>query len=564
MPDAPPLDPTVDAILAVARALASTFELDELLERILETVSRVVDAERSTLFLVDAETGELRTQVAQGTARKDMVLAPDTGIAGWVARHGTSVRLDDAYADPRFYAAWDDETGYRTRALLCVPFRSSDAGRVAGGRVVGVMQCLNKPGGFTPNDQTMLEAIGHQCALAIDNATLVSRLEQRNQELARTHAQLRRKAEELEILVELERAIAHARGEEAVLREALALVCSLFETSEASALVVGDPSQVVSVQTRDRGEARDRASLRVRLRTRRISREWADALLLRADGPILSGTDGSREASVAIEVGGQRIGLLQITHLTDVADSGLRVLSLVGARVGQAIGALREEAVHDRNERLTMLGQMMSGVIHDLRTPISAIGGYAELMSDEPDPDERGYYLSRIRTGLSQLEAMTTEVLEFSRGSWDLALEEVDVREFVGSVRQVVMPDIDRFGAVLVVEGELDQRARFDPNRLRRVLSNLARNAGEAGARTIRWKVDRDREWLAFTVADDGPGISDAIRHRLFQPFATHGKSGGTGLGLAMAKKIVEAHGGTIEVGSDPGGGASFRIALPG
>src|SRR5690606_10620965 len=134
----------------------------------------------------------------------------------------------------------------------------------------------------------------------------------------------------------------------------------------------------------------------------------------------------------------------------------------------------------------------------------------------------RGYYLSRIRTGLQHLEAMTTEVLEFSRGSWQLSLEEVDVREFVTSVRQVVVPDIDRFGALLVVEGDLDQKARFDPNRLRRVLSNLARNAGEAGARTIRWRVEGGREWLSFTVSDDGPGIAEAIRHRLFEPFATH------------------------------------------
>ncbi|MCA9494937.1 MAG: GAF domain-containing protein, partial [Myxococcales bacterium] len=339
-----PTDRSVEAILAVARTLASTLDLDLLFERILDTLTPVVAADRSTLFLVES-TGELRTRVAQGTDRRDLVLPAGTGIAGWVAEHGSSVRLEDAYADPRFYTAWDDETSYRTKSLLCVPFRNAE------GTVVGVMQCLNKPDGFSAHDQALLEAIGHQCAVALDNARLVRRLEQRNEELAKAHAQLRKKTDELEILSRLERSIGTARDEDTVLREALGLVCELFDTRDASALLVGDVSVVVSVHASDAGEPRQE----IRMRTKRISRQWADALLLRFDGPTLSGDEEGHHVVSAIEVDGQRLGALQIVRLAAVEESGLRVLSMIAGRVGRAISALREQAVNDRDERLQML-----------------------------------------------------------------------------------------------------------------------------------------------------------------------------------------------------------------
>ena len=106
----------------------------------------------------------------------------------------------------------------------------------------------------------------------------------------------------------------------------------------------------------------------------------------------------------------------------------------------------------------------------------------------------------------------------------------------------------------------------FDEEKMQRVFHNLARNAAEAiGGRagTCRLEVDRsDSGSLVLTFADDGPGVSEQIRERLFDSFTTHGKKTGTGLGLAIVRSIVEDHGGTISMESEPGN-TSFTIVLP-
>lgn len=537
--------PHLQAVLDVARSVGSTLDLDLLLARIMTTVTRMSGADRSTLYIVDAETGELWSRVAQGTGTLEIRLPRGQGLAGWVATHEQAVLLDDAYADPRFSRAWDDETGYRTRSLLCVPFRN------ASGAVVGVMQCLNKEGGFTEEDRDLLEAIGGICAVAIENAFLVRSLEARNVELARAEAQLRRANAELRILVELERALGQARDEGTILQQALMRLGALFGATDASALLVGDTPHVVSL-TGDQ------------LRVRPISRDWAEALLERIDAPLLSSDGGEGQViSAPIEVGGQKIGALQVVHHADAEGGGVRALELVAGRIGSAIAALREHADRERQERLSLVGQMMSGILHDVRTPISAVAGYAELMAEEEDAEAREYFVRRIRNALQLMEEMTQEVLQFARGERDIMVQGLELADFVASTLEVVRPELDRFGTVLEIEGDATGPVRFDVGKVRRVVANLARNAGQAGAKRLVWRIARPDGNVVFELADDGPGIPADLRGRLFQPFATFGKQGGTGLGLAMARRIVEAHGGTISANSGEAAGTTFRIELP-
>ena len=107
---------------------------------------------------------------------------------------------------------------------------------------------------------------------------------------------------------------------------------------------------------------------------------------------------------------------------------------------------------------------------------------------------------------------------------------------------------------------------RVDESKIKRVLFNLARNACQAmgAGGTFIWNVTREQDTLIFECIDTGPGIPREMQGKLFESFATHGKLDGTGLGLAMAKKIVDAHCGAISCTSAPGQGATFRIQLPG
>jgi HD-GYP domain-containing protein (c-di-GMP phosphodiesterase class II) len=163
----------LSGILEVAKALVAERDLDKLLTLILQASKRVVDADRCSLFLVDRERSELWTKVAQGSA-KEIRIPLDRGIAGAVATSGQSINIADAYADPRFNPAVDKQTGYHTKAILCVPMRSAE------GEVVGVVQALNKIDGthFDSEDEELLGALGGQAAAAVNNALLHQEIEQ--------------------------------------------------------------------------------------------------------------------------------------------------------------------------------------------------------------------------------------------------------------------------------------------------------------------------------------------------------------------------------------------------
>ena len=167
------------ALVDVANRVSDTLSLDVLFVRLLEVVTESLDAERSSLFLHDAETGELFSRVMQGNAVGEVRFPAGQGIAGSVFTSGAGEIIPDAYADPRFNRWVDTETGYRTRNLLCVPIRNNR------GEVIGVTQALNKRAGeFDTEDMQALEALSSQAAAALENARMFERVERSQREEA--------------------------------------------------------------------------------------------------------------------------------------------------------------------------------------------------------------------------------------------------------------------------------------------------------------------------------------------------------------------------------------------
>ncbi len=154
------------SILDVAKAMQAQRNIEHLLPLILTEASKVVHADRCSLFLLDRERNELWSKIAQG-ASGEIRFPVGTGIAGAVAQSGEVLNLPDAYADPRFNRSFDLSSGYRTQSILCVPMRD------ASGEIVGVIQALNsKEGPFDGEDEELLLALGGQAASAIENALL--------------------------------------------------------------------------------------------------------------------------------------------------------------------------------------------------------------------------------------------------------------------------------------------------------------------------------------------------------------------------------------------------------
>jgi HD-GYP domain-containing protein (c-di-GMP phosphodiesterase class II) len=160
----------LQSILDVAKAMTAERQLDRLLALVVDEAAKVAEADRCTLFLVDREKGELWSKVAHGT--KTIRVPLGAGIVGAVAASGAAVRIDDAYADPRFNREVDRGTGYRTHTILAVPMRNTH------GEVVGVLQALNRrDGAFTAEDEELLGALAGPAASAIENAVLNEEIE---------------------------------------------------------------------------------------------------------------------------------------------------------------------------------------------------------------------------------------------------------------------------------------------------------------------------------------------------------------------------------------------------
>ncbi|MGE0385794.1 MAG: GAF domain-containing protein [Gammaproteobacteria bacterium] len=134
------------------------------IERLVHAAAQLTDADRASLFLIDAGTGELWSTVAMGLDQDEIRIAPGSGIAGWVVAHGESINSAEANEDPRFDPQVDLRTGYRTRTVLCVPVRD------ASGAAVGAIEVVNKRlGTFSEDDEHLLRAFGDQLAVAVEN-----------------------------------------------------------------------------------------------------------------------------------------------------------------------------------------------------------------------------------------------------------------------------------------------------------------------------------------------------------------------------------------------------------
>ena len=167
------------ALADIANRVSDTLSLDVLFPRLMAVVTEALNADRSSLFLYDAEADELFSRVMQGDTIGEMRFPGNVGVAGAVFASGEAVIIADAYADPRFNQEVDRHTGYHTRNILCVPIRNKKR------ELIGITQVLNKQGGdFDAEDQRLLEGLSLQASAALENAHLFEKVERQQREEA--------------------------------------------------------------------------------------------------------------------------------------------------------------------------------------------------------------------------------------------------------------------------------------------------------------------------------------------------------------------------------------------
>lgn len=219
----------------------------------------------------------------------------------------------------------------------------------------------------------------------------------------------------------------------------------------------------------------------------------------------------------------------------------------------------------ERNERLAAMGEMVAGLAHQLRTPLSAAMLYtSSLRKPELSATDRERVGERAIERLRYLERLIGDMLRFARGD-QLGRQRFAVCELVRELAHTLEPvakarNVDFSTDCACGEREISGDRKALAGALTNLMENALQAAGEGGQ--VRVEVFVHQEHIVFRVADNGPGIAAAEQARVFEPFFTT-RAEGTGLGLAIARGVARAHGGDIALDSVPGQGATFTLILP-
>jgi PAS domain S-box-containing protein len=544
------------ALQETTQAVASTLELDKLLNLITQQATTLFQGTGGIINLVDWEKKEDEVVVASGSAASALGWrSPLEGnLSGWVALHNQPVisnqlRSDDR-VDPRVRSG-----ELLMQSVVIAPLTIKD-------QVIGTLVVQDKQGGkaeFNQADLDLLVAFANQAAIAIENARLFEQTE------AALKA-LRVSEERFALAVQgandgiwdwdiknntlywsprMKELLGYADGELDV----------DFDTFE-SHLHPDDRERVGAVIE---AHLKDRVTYDVeqRLRTKSGEYRWFSA----------------RGQALWDETGNP---LRMIGFTSDITERkrAEKVLKEYSERLEEMVEE-RTRALRDaqealiRQEKLAVLGQLAGGVGHELRNPLGAISNavyFLNMALEEPDPDVKET-LEILQKEVRTSEMIISSLLDFARTK-PPTRRKVDINEVVQeALSRITVPE------TVEVVSQLDETLSIilaDPDQLGQVFGNITLNAIQAMAKGGQLVVKTSEvseklpksEWVAVSFADTGVGISEENLGKIFEPlFTTRAK--GIGLGLAVTKALVEGHEGTIEVQSELGKGSTFTVRLP-
>ncbi|MBR6198985.1 MAG: GAF domain-containing sensor histidine kinase [Spirochaetales bacterium] len=261
------------------------------------------------------------------------------------------------------------------------------------------------------------------------------------------------------------------------------------------------------------------------------------------------------------------IGAIEAINKIDNEDgflpSDLRVLTIISNQTAKAIETTKILQESQNQDRLATIGKMSYGIIHDIKNPMAIIKGYAELIGmKEP---KMSSYTEKIISSIDRLVGMTQELLDYSRGEINLACRTYNVPEFISGFIEMIKNSFEAADIRIEQDIQYNGDICFDKDRMLRVMFNISTNAKDAmpDGGIFMIKVSEQNGEVTFSLRDTGIGMPDNIKKTAFEPFVTHGKSNGTGLGMSITKRIIETHGGRIWLTSEEGVGTEIAFTIP-
>ncbi len=552
------------SIQQIGQSLSSELNRDRLLLLIMNEVTKLMHAERGTLFIVDSEKGELWSKIAQKAEIKEIRLKIGVGIAGYVAKTGENINIIDAYKDDRFDPTTDKKTGYKTRTILCMPIREPVKEKNKIGNVIGVLQILNKIDSiFTKDDEELLKSLASQISISLVNSRLYSKLED--------------KVNELNMLFDLEKELSRAYDQNELLQNLLVLISKILNVNHAILLLSDKAGKNYSLRwaynldvdkIRKMSLALDKgiwntlisqATLYIanekNKETEMLTRDLSEDVNQVVGSPLIS--DGKVIGAIVFVNKNSEKGYF--------SQNDERIITSVAGQLTRGVVNYRLKEEKMNEDRLATIGNMMSAIVHDLRTPMNNIYGFVDLMCEEDDTETRTEFADIINQQIKTLTNMTTDVLDFAKGKANVLLRKYPADRLVKEFVRFFENDVKNRGYILEMKADVNAMIYIDPDKLKRVFMNIMKNSLEAMDKggIFKLKAEEINGEILFNLSDNGSGIPEEIQDKLFDSFVTSGKEGGTGLGLAIVKKVVEEHKGHIEVESTLGKGTTFKIYIP-
>lgn len=574
------------ALNELGSVLASTLDPRKLYRLIMDWIQNLMGVEASSLLLKDEQTDELVFQIGlgdQGASVQGRRLKSDQGIAGWVFQHGWPLLVPDVREDTRFYRRMDEETGFQTKSVLCVPLKTQET-------VIGVIQVLNRPTdrAFTEEDLNLLSTIAAHATTALENARLFQ--------------ETRTRAKKLRALAEVSRALTATLDLQQVSELIVGLSSKLLNapvtslwTLEGNTLVlrkgVGLDSELSDQHARLIGElAGWIATQKQPVVINELNKDprVKEQTVLSADGLYAC-------AGFPLRVKQRSLGVLMVVRTTpqgfhpdevellatfanqaavavDHASlyEQLRAYSASLERTGRERTEKFHRQIHDLEHACYGSSKIVDTLCDTLQASLTSVIGLAESLHEQKSGSLTGNQVESVASILHRCKDVvalinTVQTLaELEEGTLTLLPETLQVSEMLLAVLGEIVPQGEAKGVQFSVDFK-GCRAPVvaDPQRLKQILYNLLANAvrftPDGGLVTL--KARSDETAIEVSVTDAGRGIKEEHLLHLFQPLK---QQRGMGIGLALAKELVELHGGRIWAESKgEGQGATFTFALP-
>lgn len=570
----------------VSTGLASTLELDLLLKRIVESSVDILGCEAGSLFLTDSETGEYVFSVAVGPVGQDLVgmrIAPGRGFVGEAIESGKALTVNDVQSDPRWFKGADQSSGFITRMLMVVPLRFK-------GKAIGAVEVINKRDRtpFDQNDQTLLTAFAGPAAVAIENARLYQQTDQA----------LAARVDELSVMQRIDRELNTALDMQRVM--GVTLEWALRRAQARAGLVAlvtqhdTDPSaHIIAVSGALSLEAWHNQRLALN------GPVWADVAstgeirLLRPAPESAPRLQPDSHTLLVIPIKRESL-VLAFIHLESNSEHAFDEdqVNFVTRLVDHASIAITNAQLYAEVRAANAAkSDLMSFVAHELKTPMTPIKGYADMLLSGavgPVNDMQKQFVGVIRRNIERMSVIVTDLndsakIEAGKMTFDAKTFEASAvaDDAVRTIR--VAAEAKKQSVLLEVASDCPP-VYADDKRVAQVLNNLLSNAHkytpEGGQIVVRisrqpaasipnFEPRGAEHMVVVAVKDNGLGISPEDQKKLFQKFyrandaTAREMAPGTGLGLHIVKNLVELQGGHIWFESEFRHGSTFYVALP-